>query len=118
MEQAIPIYLQISQYLENEILSGNLQTDDKVPSTNDFSKMMKINPATAGKGLNQLVDQGILYKRRGMGMYVTLEARDIILQQRKSAFQKLVLPDVIQRAKQLGISPDELIEMIRSEFDA
>ena len=118
MDQSLPIYLQISQYIENEILLGHLETDDKVPSMNDFSRMMKVNPATAGKGLNELVDQGILYKRRGMGMYVTLEAKAIIKKQRKETFRKFVLPDLIHRAQQLEISESELTAMIRSEWNA
>lgn len=116
MDSNIPIYLQISQFLENEIINNRLAVDDKVPSTNEFSKSMNVNPATAGKGLNELVDQGILYKKRGLGMFVTEEAKNIILNKRRDYFTKNLLPDFLSEAKQLNISKEELIEMIRSEY--
>lgn len=118
MDSNIPIYLQISQFIENEILSNRLVAEDKVPSTNEFSKSMNVNPATAGKGLNELVDQGILYKKRGLGMFVTEEAKTIIIRNRKDYFTKNLLPDFLNEAKQLAISKEELMEMIRSDYHA
>lgn len=115
METNIPIYLQISQFIENEIISNRLTTDDKVPSTNEFSKSMNVNPATAGKGLNELVNQGILYKKRGLGMFVTKGAKNIIVNKRKKFFMKHLLPEFLNEAKQLNISKEELIEMIGRE---
>lgn len=116
LDSNIPIYLQISQFIENEIINNRLAVDDKVPSTNEFSKSMNVNPATAGKGLNELVDQGILYKKRGLGMFVTKEAKDIIVNKRRDYFIKSLLPDFIDEAAQLSIAKEELIEMIRSEY--
>ncbi|WP_018659855.1 GntR family transcriptional regulator [Allofustis seminis] len=116
MNQSLPIYLQISQYIEDEILNHQLQAHDKVPSTNEFSKIMKINPATAGKGLNELVDSGILYKKRGLGMFVTEEAESIIIEQRRRTFKKYTLPALIRDAALLKLSKEELIELIRGEF--
>lgn len=118
VNESVPIYMQISQMIEDEILSGHFKVDDKVPSTNEFAKMMQVNPATAGKGLNDLVDQNILYKRRGMGMYVTTEARDLIIAKRRQAFSQQMLPAFLQEAKRLDISLDRLIEMIKEEKDA
>lgn len=116
LESNIPIYLQISQFIENEIIDNRLVMDDKVPSTNEFSKSMNVNPATAGKGLNELVDQGILYKKRGLGMFVTEEAKAIIVNKRRAYFTKNLLPDFLNEAKQLNISKEELIEMIGSDY--
>lgn len=118
MDSTIPIYLQISQFIENEIISNRLIAEDKVPSTNEFSKSMNVNPATAGKGLNELVDQGILYKKRGLGMFVTEDARSIIVRKRKDYFTDNLLPEFLKEAKQLDISKDELIDRIRSEYHA
>ncbi len=118
VNEAIPIYMQISQMIEDDILSGHFKVDDKVPSTNEFAKMMQVNPATAGKGLNDLVDQDILYKKRGMGMYVTAEARDLIIAKRQQAFSQHMLPAFLQEAKRLDISLDHLIEMIKEEKNA
>ncbi len=118
MESNIPIYLQISQFIENEIISNRLVAEDKVPSTNEFSKSMNVNPATAGKGLNELVDQAILYKKRGLGMFVTADAQQIIVRKRKDYFVKELLPKFLNEAKQLNISKQELIDMIGSEANA
>ena len=116
MESKVPIYLQISLFVENEILNDRLLADDKVPSTNEFSKSMNVNPATAGKGLNELVDQDILYKKRGLGMFVTEEAKTIITNKRKEYFTENLLQDFLNEAKQLNISKEELIEKIRSDY--
>ena len=116
MESNVPIYLQISLFIQNEIINDRLSIDDKVPSTNEFSKSMNVNPATAGKGLNELVDQGILYKKRGLGMFVTEEARSIIINKRKEYFTENLLKEFLKEAKQLNISKEELIEKIRSDY--
>lgn len=107
------IYIQIAEIIENEILSGNLKEEDQAPSTNQFAKAYQINPATARKGLNILVDEEILYKKRGLGMFVSPGAREKILKKRQRAFFKEILPEVIDEAKRLEISIDELIENIR-----
>ena len=79
-----PIYVQISEWLEAEILSGNIGDDEKIYSQYQLAEMFNINPATAGKGLNILADENILYKKRGLGMFVSPEAREIILEKRKN----------------------------------
>ena len=116
MIKDIPIYLQISRYIENEILQGHLKAEDQVPSMNDFSRIMQVNPATAGKGLNALVDQGILFKKRGLGMFVSEEALAIIRQERKKRFMHTLLPEFILEAQQLDISMTELEQMIKEEY--
>ena len=63
-----PIFLQIAEMIENDIVAGNLGEESQVPSTNEFAAMYRINPATAAKGINLLVEDGILHKRRGIGM--------------------------------------------------
>ncbi|NLY21489.1 MAG: GntR family transcriptional regulator [Tissierellia bacterium] len=98
--------------IENDILSENLHIDDQAPSTNEFSRVYQINPATARKGLNLLLEQGILYKKRGMGMFVTEDARKIIIKKRQVDFLHSLLPDLIKEAKRLEISIDELKDMI------
>lgn len=118
MNESVPIYMQISQFIEDEILSDHFKVDDKVPSTNEFAKMMQVNPATAGKGLNDLVDQQILYKKRGLGMYVTAEAKDLIIAKRRQVFSQQMLPSFLREAKRLDISLDQLIKMIKEEKDA
>ena len=81
------IYIQIAEVIENEILTGNLKEGEQAPSTNQFAKFYNINPATAGKGLNLLVDEDILYKKRGIGMLVT-EGKKRLLRRDKIYFLK------------------------------
>lgn len=106
------IFEQVAEMVENQILDGLLKPSDQSPSTTEFSNAYGINPATARKGLNILVDEGILYKKRGMGMYVTEEAREIIVEKRKKEYIKNVLPDLVKNFKLLGISKEELIAEI------
>lgn len=107
------IYIQIAEIIENEILSGNLKEEDQAPSTNQFARVYQINPATARKGLNILVDEEILYKKRGLGMFVSRGAREKILKKRQRAFFEEVLPKIIDEARRLEISIDELIGSIK-----
>lgn len=106
------IYIQISEAIENEILIGNLQEEEQAPSTNQFAKVYQINPATAGKGLNLLVEEEILYKKRGIGMFVALGAKKKILKKRQKNFFTEKLPEIIGEAQRLEISTKELINFI------
>ncbi len=106
------IYLQICEMIETDILRGILLEEERVPSTNELARLYTINPATAAKGINLLVDQGILYKKRGIGMFVATGAADKIRTRRKEVFQKTKLFQFLQEAKSLGITKEELVNMI------
>ena len=106
------IYLQISQMIETDILRGILLEEERAPSTNELAKLYTINPATAAKGINLLVDEGILYKKRGIGMFVATGATEMIRSRRKQAFYEFRLTELLAEAKSLGITRDELIEQI------
>lgn len=103
------IYLQISQMIETDILRGILLEEERVPSTNELAKLYTINPATAAKGINILVDNGILYKKRGIGMFVSPGATEKIRARRKQEFYTHSLASLLAEAQSLGISRDELI---------
>lgn len=107
------IYLQISEMIETDILRGILLEEEQVPSTNELAKIYTINPATAAKGINLLVDEGILYKRRGIGMFVSPGAREKILGKRRAAFARDHIAPLLAEAKSLGITREELLDMIR-----
>jgi GntR family transcriptional regulator len=108
-----PIYIQIAEAIEDNILKGIFEEETQVVSTTEISVRYKINPATAGKGINLLVDQGILYKRRGVGMFVSTGAKERILEKRRRNFyQGFILP-LIDEASKLGITKDQIIEMIK-----
>ncbi|MBO0813337.1 MAG: GntR family transcriptional regulator [Microlunatus sp.] len=98
--------------IENDIVEGHLAADDQVPSTNEFAAHHRINPATAAKGINRLVDDGILYKKRGIGMFVAASARDALLAKRKARFVDSYLQPMLAEARKLGISPTEVTAMI------
>jgi len=104
------IYIQIAEKIENDILSGNLREKEQAPSTNEFARVYGINPATARKGLNILVDEEILYKKRGLGMFVSSGAREKILKKRQKVFFQEAVPDLIREAGRLEITIEEIIQ--------
>ena len=110
-----PIFIQISKAIEDEILSDSIKEEMQVPSTTELSKFYKINPATVLKGVNILVDKEILFKKRGIGMFVSKGAKEIIKNGRKENFKEVYLKDLISEAKKLGITKEELLDMI-SDF--
>ena len=103
------IYLQISQMIETDILRGILLEEERVPSTNELARLYTINPATAAKGVNLLVDEGILYKKRGIGMFVAAGAAEQIRRRRKQEFYQVRLAELLAEARSLGITKEELI---------
>jgi len=108
-----PLYLQISEWLEAEILSGSIPADEKIYSQYQLAEMFNINPATAAKGLNVLADEEILYKKRGLGMFVSPEAEEIIRKKRREQVLERLL-ELVQEAELLDISDSELIAMIKA----
>lgn len=110
------IFEQVAEIVENQILDGLLKTDDRSPSTTEFANAYGINPATARKGLNILVDEGILIKKRGMGMFVTKDAKEIIKEKRKKEYLENILPDLINNLRILEISKEDLIKEIEKIY--
>jgi DNA-binding transcriptional regulator YhcF (GntR family) len=108
-----PIFVQIAERIEEDILAGELPEEAQVPSTNQFASFYQINPATAAKGVNLLVDQGILYKKRGLGMYVASGARARLLEKRREQFFEQYVVTMLQEAEKLGITTEQLTEMIQ-----
>ena len=118
LTQEKSIYIQISEMIENDILRDILLEEEKTPSTNELAKMYSINPATAAKGINILVDKGILYKKRGIGMFVEQGAKEKIKIQRKSEFYSNYIQKLIEEANNLGITKKELVNMIINSSDS
>lgn len=109
-----PIYHQIAEAIKNDILSGTLGADEQVMSTNQYAAYYRINPATAAKGFQQLVDEGVLYKRRGIGMFVDPGARDTLLAQRRERFFADVVEPMVAEAQVIGIPLDDVVARIHS----
>jgi DNA-binding transcriptional regulator YhcF (GntR family) len=98
-----PIYQQIADKIKDDILSGVLGEDEQVMSTNQYAEFYRINPATAARGFHQLVDEGVLYKRRGIGMFVSPDAREKLRSQRRERFFGEVVASMVAEAQVLGI---------------
>lgn len=109
----IPIYIQIAQSIEDGIINEIFKEDRPIPSTTEISVKFKINPATVGKGFNLLVDEGIIYKRRGVGMFVSSGSKEVLIQKRKDNFYSSYITSLIDEAKKLNISIEDIVEMIR-----
>ncbi|EIT84317.1 GntR family transcriptional regulator [Fictibacillus macauensis ZFHKF-1] len=107
-----PLFLQIAERIENDIMEEVLKEEEQVPSTNQFAVFYRINPATAAKGVNILVDQNILYKKRGIGMFVMTGAREQLLKKRKAEFYERYVVAMIQEAEKIGITLDQLVTMV------
>lgn len=112
-----PIYLQIAEEIENAILCGVYDDEQQVPSTTEISVNYKINPATALKGMSKLVDDGILFKKRGVGMFVQKGAKDRILEKRKQKFYEMYVMPLISEAKKLTVTKTEIDEMIKRGYE-
>ena len=107
-----PIFLQIMKVLEEGILSGAYPEEGQVPSITEFSTVYKINPATALKGVNLLVDRGLLYKKRGVGMFVAEGAREKILTRRRETFYEDYVRTLVREAKNLGLTENDLAALL------
>ena len=112
-----PIFVQIAERIENDIIAGELPEEAQVPSTNQFASFYQINPATAAKGVNLLVDQGMLYKKRGLGMYVAPGARAKLLEKRREQFFEQYVVPMLQEAEKLGITMEQVTEMIQRRVE-
>jgi DNA-binding transcriptional regulator YhcF (GntR family) len=111
-----PIYLQIAEEIEDGIFTGVFKEETQIPSTTEISVTFKINPATVLKGMNLLVDQNILYKQRGIGMFVSLGAYAAIKVKRQHEFTEKYIATLILEAKKLELTKEDIIRILDKEF--
>jgi len=116
LDQEKPIFIQIAEGIEDGILTGVFPEEGQIPSITEFSVNYKINPATALKGINLLVDEGIIFKKRGVGMFVAKNAVEKLRSKRQDQFYDNFISRLIDEAKRLGITSDEVIAMIERGF--
>lgn len=109
----VPIYIQIAKAIEENILKGVFAEETVIPSTTEISVKYKINPATVAKGFNLLVDEGIIYKKRGVGMFVVTGSKENLIRKRKENFYNNYIVALIEEAKKLDISSSDIIKMIQ-----
>lgn len=110
-----PIYLQLADWLSDCIISGAISEGEQIPSTTEISVSCKVNPATALKGVNILVDRGIIYKKRGLGMFVAAGAVDKLKTQRRSDFFDSYIRTLLDEASKLGLTKQDVIDLINRE---
>lgn len=111
-----PIFQQIAEGIEDSILSGVFPEESQIPSITEFSVQYKINPATALKGINLLVDEGMIYKKRGLGMFVAQGAMEALGKKRKAGFYEKFVASLVKEARRLGIGKEELDVMLEKGF--
>lgn len=112
IEDGKPIFLQIAESVEDAIVDGSLGEESQAPSTNELAAFHRINPATAAKGIAMLTEKGVLYKRRGIGMFVAEGARERLLGERRAVFAERYLDPLLAEAHTLGLEPDDVAALI------
>ena len=113
LDEGTPLFIQVADRLAGEIADGGLAEGERVPSTNELAAFYRINPATAAKGINVLADEGLLEKRRGIGMFVAAGARQRLLARRRAEFTQRYVAPLLSEAARLGIDTGELLALIR-----
>ena len=113
----VPLYQQVADQLEAGILQDTYGPSEQVPSTTEIATVFKINPATVLKGMNLLVNEGILEKRRGLGMFVTVTGKETAHEKRKTLFLNAEVKQLIAEAQKLAITKEELLILIEEEFN-
>lgn len=108
-----PLYLQVREIIEDQIINKQLEAGDQAPSINQLVNFYKINHQTVSKGVNQLVDEGILYKERGIGMFVSDGAREQLLKKRRQIFIEEYIVNLVEEAKKLEITDEEILKFIQ-----
>ena len=111
-----PIFLQIKKWIEEQILQGILKEEDQIPSTTQIVQFYKINHITVSKGINLLVDEGIIYKKRGVGMFVCPGAMELLKNLRRSEFTKNFVKPMVKEAKNLNIENENLLEIVKENL--
>ena len=117
IDNTTPMFIQIKEQIKDDIMAGVYEVDDLIISTTQIAKFFSVNPATAVKSVSFLQDEGIVYKKKGIGMCVTAEAKNLIVQERTTQFYDHVISTMVNEAKKLGIDKGHLIEIIKEIKD-
>lgn len=115
VNEAQPVFVQIMEQIETDIITGVYKTNDLIISTTQISKLYSVNPTTAVKAVSKLTDTGILYKKRGIGMCVAEGAKEQIIKRRKDVFLNDTIAHLLMEAKTLNISVDEIINILKEK---
>ena len=113
----VPLFVQIAEQIEDDVFTGAYAEGDRVPSTNELAALLGINSHTVLKGMNILVDEGIIYKRRGMGMYVQTGAGEKVRAKRRNAFDERFVQALVAEAKKLGLTKQQVVDLVEKGYD-
>lgn len=111
------LFIQIAEQLEEAIFEGVYPEGTQIPSTTEISKIYKINPATVLKGMNILVDQGLIYKKRGLGMFVSEGAKELLEEKREDLFYENYIKALVDEARKLGISKKDIMALMMRAYE-
>lgn len=115
IDETKPLFIAVAEQIEDGILDGTYAEGELVPSTNELAAFLRINPATAGKGLKLLVDADVLEKRRGIGNVVAPRAAELLRERRRQRFTDAYITPLLREAEHLGMTPEDLIRLITQE---
>ncbi|WP_454295932.1 GntR family transcriptional regulator [Salana multivorans] len=113
-DEGKPLFLQVAEAVEDSIVSGALEEEERAPSTNELVGFYRINPATAAKGIGLLVEKGVLYKQRGIGMFVATGARAALLAERRAGLAQRYVDPLLGEARTLGLTTDDVVALVRA----
>ena len=113
----IPIYLQIKEEIENAIISKSIKEEDKIESIRSLAQEYRLNPQTISSAFSELINEGILYKKRGIGLFVNKGAQQKLKKKKSSEFRKNELRKVIQKGKTFGIEKSEILEVLEQIYN-
>lgn len=111
-----PLFQQVADQITEGILNGSYTEQEQIPSTTEISKSYQINPATVLKGMNLLVDQQLIEKKRGLGMFVIEGAQEKVRSIRKEEFLTKEVSQMVAEAQKLGITAEQLKKLIERGY--
>lgn len=117
LAENLPIYIRINEGIKDAILSGQLQEEKQLPSTTYLSKEYDLNIATVNKAINTLVDEGIVFKKRGIGMFVSRGATQKLIKERRKTYKERYIKATLIEAKRLGYTSEELQALVKEAYE-
>jgi len=116
-DESTPIYLQIKCEIEKAIIYGSLEEEEAVPSIRIMAKQYRLNPQTVSNAISELLNEGILFKKRGIGMFVEKGAQKKLKTKTYEEFIETDLQNMVTKSRSLGISKKELLNLIENSYD-
>jgi GntR family transcriptional regulator len=112
-----PLYLQLRAEIEKAIIEGSLKEHEMIPSIRSLAQEYNLNPQTVANALSELVDGGLIYKQRGIGFFVHVQAREALLSRWQEQFRLNELPETLDRGKRLGVTRNEVIAAVETVYE-